>query len=317
MVMLPAQQRPTMYFVGVSTGHSAMQRIFPVWAETLGMPEAQLVGIDLPLRSPPADYRRIVEHIRRDPLSLGALITSHKLDVVAAASDLIDERDRFAQLAHEVTCLYMRDGVLHGQATDAVTIGEALRQLCPGGYWAQSGASLLCLGAGGAALVLLAHLLIDRRPDNRPRHVHFVDIDPERLAHLTALGERLDAPPGYVSTHLHTEPAQNDALMAGLPPSSLVINATGMGKDRPGSPLSGEVRFPQSGIAWDLNYRGERPFLVQAEAQEQKRGLTVADGWDYFLLGWLIIIGEIFQVDAHSEDLSRLIAAANHLRFTA
>jgi shikimate dehydrogenase len=317
MIMLPAQQRPTMYFVGVSTGHSAMQRIFPVWAETLGMPEAQLVGIDLPLRSPPATYRRIVEHIRRDPLSLGALITSHKLDMVAAAGDLIDELDHFAQLTHEATCLFMRDGMLHGQATDALTVGEALRQLCPGGYWAKSDASLLCLGAGGAALALLAHLLTDRSPDDRPRHLHFMDIDPERLAHLTSLAQRLDAPPDYISTHLHTDSAQNDVLVAGLLPGSLVINATGMGKDRPGSPLSDDACFPQSGIAWDLNYRGERPFLVQAEAQAQKRGLTVADGWDYFLLGWLIIIGEIFQVDIHSEVLVKLIEAANRLRFTA
>lgn len=305
-----------MYFVGVSTRRSAMQRIFPAWVEILGMPEAQLVGIDLPLRSPPADYRRIVEHIRRDPLSLGALITSHKLDVVAAAGDLIDHLDRYAQITREVSCLAMREGELYGQATDAVTVGEALRQLCRGGYWVQSRASLLCLGAGGAALALLAHLLTDRSPEDRPQRMHFVDVDQGRLDHLTALGRRLSIRPEVMQTHLHTDAAQNDALVGELPVGSLVINATGMGKDRPGSPLSDAVRFPRSGIAWDLNYRGERPFLAQAEAQARDRNLTVADGWHYFLMGWLIIIGEIFQVDIHNSDYEHLIQAAHRLRFT-
>ena len=54
-----------------------------------------------------------------------------------------------------------------------------------------------------------------------------------------------------------------------LPPASLVINATGMGKDLPGSPITDRGLFPMRGIAWELNYRGELQFLHQALAQRE------------------------------------------------
>jgi shikimate 5-dehydrogenase len=68
----------------------------------------------------------------------------------------------------------------------------------------------------------------------------------------------------------------------------LVVNATGMGKDSPGSPLEGAAVFPRGGIAWELNYRGELGFLREAEAQRADRELTVADGWGYFIRGWAV-----------------------------
>ena len=52
-----------------------------------------------------------------------------------------------------------------------------------------------------------------------------------------------------------------------LPPRSLVVNATGMGKDRPGSPLRAGAAFPERSAVWELNYRGELEFLRQARAQ--------------------------------------------------
>ena len=58
-----------------------------------------------------------------------------------------------------------------------------------------------------------------------------------------------------------------------------MINATGMGKDLPGSPITEAGRFPMNGVAWELNYRGELQFLDQALAQREARNLTVEDGW--------------------------------------
>ena len=68
------------------------------------------------------------------------------------------------------------------------------------------------------------------------------------------------------------DPARNDAIMAALPPGSIVINATGMGKDRPGSPITDAGLFPRGGIAWEFNYRGELDFLHQALAQQAAPG---------------------------------------------
>jgi shikimate 5-dehydrogenase len=50
----------------------------------------------------------------------------------------------------------------------------------------------------------------------------------------------------------------NDAVLAHLSPHSLVVNATGLGKDAPGSPLTGHAAFSEQAVAWDLNWRRVR-----------------------------------------------------------
>ncbi|MBV8142775.1 MAG: shikimate dehydrogenase, partial [Verrucomicrobia bacterium] len=55
---------PTMYFIGVSTGKSSIMKVFPRWADYLGIPGAQLKGIDFPMGAQPAAYREAVEFIK-------------------------------------------------------------------------------------------------------------------------------------------------------------------------------------------------------------------------------------------------------------
>ena len=86
-------------------------------------------------------------------------------------------------------------------------------------------------------------------------------------------------------------------MVTAQPAGSLVINATGLGKDAPGSPLTGAAVFPERGLVWELNYRGDLVFLDQARAQEQARHLAVHDGWVYFLHGWTQVIGEVFHTE--------------------
>jgi hypothetical protein len=70
------QTTPRMYFVGVTTKQSSIMRIFPEWSDILGL-DARLVGFDVPLHAPAATYRGIVEQIKNDPLTRGALVTTH------------------------------------------------------------------------------------------------------------------------------------------------------------------------------------------------------------------------------------------------
>jgi shikimate 5-dehydrogenase len=89
----------------------------------------------------------------------------------------------------------------------------------------------------------------------------------------------------------------NDAVLRSLKPGSFVINATGLGKDAPGSPLTDAAIFPERAVAWDLNYRGDLVFLDQARRQQQEKSLRIEDGWTYFLHGWTQVIAEVFHVD--------------------
>jgi shikimate dehydrogenase len=102
--------------------------------------------------------------------------------------------------------------------------------------------------------------------------------------------------------------------MAALPPGSMVINATGMGKDSPGSPLTDDGVFPERGLAWELNYRGDLVFLEQARRQQAERSLTVEDGWIYFLHGWSAVVAEVFDLELTDDLFAELDRAASALR---
>src|SRR6266567_1169659 len=132
------QNIPTMYFIGVTTGQSSIMRLFPVWAEALGL-QAQLVGVDLPLHASPELYRQAVAQIKYDPFSLGALITTHKIDLFHAASDMFDVLDHYARLCHEFSCIVKREDQLIGYAKDPLSSARALQHILEPGYWGRSG----------------------------------------------------------------------------------------------------------------------------------------------------------------------------------
>ena len=145
-----------MYFIGVTTGSSSIMRVFPEWARHLGL-HAVLEGVDLPLHAAPERYREVVGFIRDDPQSLGALVTTHKLDLLKASRELFDELGEDAELLGEVSSISKSDRRLVGHAKDPVTSGLALEAIVPDGYWS-GGAELAILGAGGSSLALTLHL---------------------------------------------------------------------------------------------------------------------------------------------------------------
>ncbi|WP_119070981.1 shikimate dehydrogenase family protein [Aggregatilinea lenta] len=306
---------PTAYFFGVTTGRSLSRRMFPRWAEILGLGNAELVGLDLPINGPAEVYRRAIYQIKCDPLSLGAVITTHKLNTLSAARDLFDVLTAEAQLTQEVASVYKRDGKLVGHAVDPITSGLSMQQFVPPGTWNRSKAHILCLGAGGSATAISVYLTRTLPPEDRPTRVIFVNRGRPRLDSLRDLLDTHMPASGIEFEFVeNSDPAANDRLMAALPPGSMVINATGMGKDTPGSPITDEGVFPQGGFAWELNYRGELDFLHQAERQRAARNLTVVDGWYYFLAGWSMIVGQIFDVDITPALFNELRAAAEALR---
>jgi shikimate dehydrogenase len=274
-------------FVGVTTGASAMVPIFPRWRDALGLGDVELEGWDLPVGAPAARYREAVARLKAEDDVVGALVTTHKIDLVAAAADLFDELDEHARRLGEVSCIARRDGRLLGWAKDAITAGRALVDVAPPGYFADGGHALV-LGAGGAGGAVVEHLLAAEPP---PARIVVTDRSPERLARLT------------VETRL-TDDATG--VLEALPPRSLVVNATGMGKDRPGSPVAASARFPPRSAVWELNYRGELEFLRLARAQQQELDLHVEDGWRYFVVGWAAVIEEVFARPIAADEIDRL-----------
>lgn len=293
-------------FVGVSTGGSSIMKIFPQWAALLGL-DAEIVGCDLPLRSPKATYRRILRQLRDNASVVGALVTAHKIDLLAASRDMFDELDSQAILCDEVSCIAKRGGRLLGFAKDPQSSLLALDGFVPRGHWIGGDRDVLCLGAGGAAAAISVGMA--QRPAGHPRRFILTDILPDRLESLRRIHGKLDTGIQF-EYNLSRSAAGNDALLAELPAGSLVINATGMGKDKPGSPLSADALFPRSALIWELNYRGRRDFMRRAQAQAEARDLTVEDGWNYFLHGWTAVIAEVFQLAIDEESFAQLRKAA-------
>ncbi|MEU4569577.1 hypothetical protein [Micromonospora sp. NPDC023956] len=302
--------RPTMYFIGVSTTSSAIHRVFAAWRPLLGLEEVDLVGIDVPVGADPAVYRQVVAHLRDDEHSRGALVTTHKLDLYAASRDLFRRVNDDAARLRETSALVARDGWVDGLALDTVTSQMALRSIVPD----MAGRDVLVMGAGGAALALCDYFA-HRAGADAPGRVVVTDIADQRLAAITddvAAGD----PAITWRTHRLAPGDVHDDLLAGLAPGALVVNATGMGKDRPGSPLSDDATFPPGGYAWEFNYRGELGFLRQARARAEADALTVADGWRYFVHGWTRAIDAVFDLDIPTEgpDFERLDDAAREVR---
>jgi shikimate dehydrogenase len=307
------RQEPTFYFIGVTTGKSSIRKIFPLWTAALGRPEVVLEGMDLKLHDRTEAYRQAVTKIKSDPLSPGGLVTTHKLDVISAARDLFDYLDPYATLCEEVSCISKAGGRLEGHAKDPLTAGASLDALLGEGYFARTGGEVLCLGAGGAAVAIALHLIGKPQAADRPRRFIAVNRSAGRLDALQTLVGQVGSDIAFECI-CNQDPLRNDETLATLPPGSLVINATGMGKDRPGSPLTAAGHFPLDGIAWELNYRGELDFMHQAETQRAARRLRVEDGWLYFLYGWTQVISQVFHQPIEGELFQELARLAENVR---
>jgi shikimate 5-dehydrogenase len=289
--------KPTIYFIGVTTSKSSIMKIFPLWAEYLGLSDAEIKGIDFPLHADPAAYRQAVEFIKNDPLSAGALVTTHKIDLFNACRDLFAEIDPFARLMGETSCISKANGKLVCHAKDPISSGLAMEAFLPANHWSKTGAEVFVMGAGGSAIAITWYLTLSdavRETANRPSRILVSNRSQPRLTEIRRIHAEsgVDVPVEYV---LAPKQIENDAILNRLKPGSLVVNATGLGKDAPGSPITQGGQFPERGIVWELNYRGELVFLDQARAQQTEHHLQIEDGWIYFIHGWTRVIAEVFH----------------------
>lgn len=290
-----ADQR-TMFFIGVTTGKSSIMKVFPAWSAHLGL-NAVMKGIDFAPNSEPATYRAAVAFIKQDLLSLGALVTTHKVNLLKASKDLFDELDPYARTLHEISSISKRGPRLIGHAKDPITAGASLEAIVPEGYWAKTGAALCILGSGGSSLALTLYLHNKKQQGlDVPSRIVVTARREASLAEMRHVHGQIGfGIPIYYK--LAPTPSEADAIVGQLPPRSMVVNATGLGKDGPGSPLTDAVVFPEGGLVWEFNYRGDLVFLDQAHAAAAARGLEVHDGWVYFIHGWTRVIAEVFNID--------------------
>src|SRR5712691_9152900 len=137
-----------MYFIGVTTSASSIQRLFAPWAALAGVPEAALSGIDIEVGAAPGEYRAAMSRICDDPAACGALVTTHKVEIYKHASKFFTDFDADANTLGEVNCVVRRGDRITGLALDTQTAGLAFQAIAPERPFR---GTALILGAGGAA----------------------------------------------------------------------------------------------------------------------------------------------------------------------
>jgi shikimate dehydrogenase len=304
---------PTFYFIGVTTTKSSIMKVFPLWMKILGREEVVMEGVDCKIHDNPEIYRRAVAQIKFDPLSLGSLVTTHKIDLLNASRDMFEYLDPYAMITGEVSSISKLDGRLEGHAKDPITSGASLDAIIEPGYFANTHGEVLCFGAGGSGVATLLHLINKKEKGDRPHKFTFVNRSQGRLDHAREMvgGLKTDIEIEYIC---NSDPQINDKILGKFPPYSIIINATGMGKDTPGSPITWQGKFPQKSIAWEFNYRGELDFMHQSLAQVESRNVKVEDGWLYFVHGWTQVVAQVLHFDLTSALFDQLNQAASSVR---
>jgi shikimate dehydrogenase len=307
------KEKPTFYFIGVTTSKSSIMKIFPLWVKELGRPEITIEGMDLKIHDNPENYRQAVAQIKYDDNSIGSLVTTHKMDLYSAAEDMFDYFDDYALLLKEVSSISKNNGKLEGHAKDPISSGISFDHIVNKGYFIKTKAQLLIFGAGGSSIATILHIITKREPSDKPEKIIVVNRSQPRLDHLKEIIQKIQTNTN-IEYVCNQNPEVNDKIMGSIPPYSIVINATGMGKDTPGSPVTDKGLFPENGIAWEFNYRGELDFMHQAKRQKDSRGVKVEDGWLYFIHGWTQVIFQALHLEITEEQFNRLTNIANNFR---
>jgi shikimate dehydrogenase len=298
--------RRKIWFVGVSTAGSAALAAFPAWARSLCV-EADLLGVDLAKDSTGDTYRQLVTDFRHSREVIGAVITGHKARLFETVREQLDAVDDAARGCREISVLYRNGDCVCGTAVEVRSSRAVLSEIAPERHWATTHGELLMLGAGGTAASLISALFHGRGAGSGvPSAVHLIDLVRPRAELLAECLTRVSS--GTATRIYSVERAS--LVLSRLPSGSLVVNATGVGKDIAGSPVPLPARWPREGIFWELNYRGELPLLRDAIRQARARGLAVHDGWKLFVAGWSEALAAILNRQLTNEELAAIERAS-------
>lgn len=283
--------RSKYFFLGVSTKSSLVNKTFPIWMDVFSQ-KIDLETFDLQLRSGPEMYVSFIDGIQRP--CVGSLITSHKTDIFETCSHLFNDISEDAVALREISAV-RRDqyGNLFGHNTDIAGSSRSLRRLTlENESWLSGNRNIIILGAGGACLSLIKSI---RENIGCANKVLITEKRPDRLETVREIAER-----NAFEVGLKDASYVSDAINeSGKNP--LIINATGMGKDIPGSPIPNPDDVPGDATFWELNYRGELDLFRRLKAAS--KGIMVADGWDFFVDGWMNNILFVLNISLSDEEI--------------
>lgn len=235
------------FIIGHPVAHSRSPLIHRHW-----LAEHGLAGSYERVDVPPAEVPGFLARLRAGEFAGGNVTVPNKEIVLP----LLDEVSETARAMGAANTLWMEDGRLLGDNTDAYGFLAHLDACVPG--WAGRSGTALVLGAGGAARAVI-HGLVERGLER----IILVNRSPERAVELAAA-----FPKAVEARHW-----QDIAILVGE--SDLIVNTTSLGM-RGQPPLEIDLSALRPGtIVDDIVYVPlETPLLAQA----RRRGGVPVDG---------------------------------------
>lgn len=299
--------KPTMFFIGVTTHNSFVNQVFCDWLKIINK-DAELIGVNLPVGCDEKEYSKIVSFIKSQPLALGALVTTHKVRLYNSTKQLFDNLPDPCNEFQEIGCIYKKGDALCGEVTDIFSVQSALYSFLELDYFSKRNSDFCILGGGGAGLALAYRILTDNNP--KPQRLVLTDINKHRLLEIEHIIKKYDT-----SNILELYHVENyaDSIVEALKSQSVIVNATGLGKDKEGSPFSEKNNIPKESYLWEFNYRWDNKpnFYNIAKEQERYKKLKLIDGWIYFIYGWMQVMSRVFHIDNISNYFNDFLEAAN------
>lgn len=245
--------------IGYSLRHTLSPVMHTAVVKHLGLPYS--FGV---LDVHPELLPSVVLLLKRDTFQGANVTIPHKGPIL----DLLDEVEEDAASIAAVNTVVNVEGRLIGYNTDIVGITKSLNP------WKDSlrGASVVILGAGGAARAALFALLKFFSPKAVTVHNRSADRSARTVAMLRQIF------PGSSLSHINTEPALESAIKE----ATLVINATSVGMyPAPDMmPVSDKITFSNYQIIFDIVYNPHETKLLRHAASY---GARVINGVEMFL----------------------------------
>jgi len=299
--------KPTMFFIGVSTHNSFVNEVFQDWVKIIDK-DAEIIGVNLKVDCNENEYIKIVSFIKSQPLALGSLVTTHKVRLYNSTKHLFDSVSKNCSEFEEIGAIYKNGNLLLGEVTDIYTTEAALQQFLPLNYFKNNNSDCCILGAGGAGLALAYNILTNK--SSLPNRVILTDINKKRLDNSLKILKKYDT--NNILELRLIKGLETDKLIESLKTGSLIVNATGLGKDRDGSPFSENINIPQKCYMWEFNYRGQLDFFQIAKKQSLNKELIIVDGWIYFIHGWTQVMSRVFNIKNIDDYFNQFLEVANY-----
>ena len=276
--------------VGPNAALSEAAAVFDDWAEALDLPDWELVTVPLATDAGRDAVQAALAGARATSVRGVVVRGGSRLSVFEYGGPLVRAADDAVRRFGAVSCLLPTDGGWDGYALDPVATVRVLDRVAGVQYWSSvTSADAVVLGAGSTGRILALSLL---QLSPGPRRVLVTDVAQSRLDALIELARERGVSERLVTRRV-TGAAGNDDVLDLAAEASLVVNATGIGHESYGSPVTEAAQLPLRGIVWELNHEGPLEFLESVNRQADDLLLRVHDGWDLSLETWAEALSRI------------------------